>query len=164
MKSATAKFAELDGPMVKADGALGDVRKVVNAAYGVRIVLAEFLLSPTPENQRRLASEISLLTQDVDALAQSAGDMEFYAELKKTMPPAVARISEQAKQIVDIVKLRKTQFAAVASSMDATWIKLTEFARIAEADPQGPKRKAPIPFQWVRRWSASPLPSLPASA
>ena len=79
MREATATFGKLDAPLVKAATVLTDTRKLVNSVYSIRIAAASFLEKSDEEDRKRLAREFTIMGQDIQSLAQTAGDLEFFA-------------------------------------------------------------------------------------
>ncbi|MBB1248727.1 methyl-accepting chemotaxis protein [Rhizobium sp. G21] len=130
MKEATLKFAELDQPLVKAEGVLGDSRKVVSAGYSIQIELARFMIAPTAENLARLKKEFDIVKTDMVALSGSAHDLDFFKKLESALLPAVAKMDTDSKALVSVTDERMGQFTAAAADIDAIWKQLTAFAEL----------------------------------
>jgi methyl-accepting chemotaxis protein len=130
MKEATLKFAELDQPLVKAEGVLGDSRKVVSAGYSIQIELARFMIAPTAANLARLKKEFDIVETDMVALSGSAHDLEFFKKLESALLPAVAKMDTDSKALVSVTDERMGQFTAAATDIDAIWKQLTAFAEL----------------------------------
>jgi methyl-accepting chemotaxis protein len=130
MKEATQKFAELDEPLVRAEGLLNDSRKLVNSAYSIQILLAKFMLAPNEPNRQRLSDDYQIVRKDMVALEGSAKDLAFYAELQKTLLPMLDAMDTAGKDLVKVSEQRHTDFAAAGSEIDVIWKQLTSFAEL----------------------------------
>jgi methyl-accepting chemotaxis protein len=130
MKEATQKFAELDGPLVKAEGVLGDSRKLINSGYSIQILLARFMLDPSEQNQKRLAEDFQIVHKDMIALGGSASDLPFFSELEKTFIPALKAMDADSQALVKVSEQRHTDFVAAAADIDTIWKQLTAFAEL----------------------------------
>ncbi len=80
MREATATFGKLDAPLVKAGAVLTDTRKLVNSVYSIRIAAASFLEKSDEEGRQRLAREFKVMEVDIQSLAGTAGDLEFFSK------------------------------------------------------------------------------------
>ncbi|MDH6266487.1 methyl-accepting chemotaxis protein [Rhizobium sp. SG_E_25_P2] len=130
MKEATLKFAELDQPLVKAEGVLGDSRKVVSSGYSIQIELARFMMAPTADNLSRLKKEFDIVKTAMVALSGSAHDLDFFKKLETSLLPAIAKMDEDSTSLVTVTDERMGQFTAAASDIDAIWKQLTAFAEL----------------------------------
>jgi methyl-accepting chemotaxis protein len=130
MKEATQKFAELDGPLVKAEGVLNDSRKLVNSGYSIQILLARFMLAPDEQNRKRLADDFQIVRKDMITLGGSAKDLPFYADLENTFIPAIEGMDKDSQALVKVSEQRHTDFAAAAAEIDKIWKQLTAFAEL----------------------------------
>ena len=127
MREATATFGKLDAPLVKAGNVLTDTRKLVNSVYSIRIAAASFLEKSDEEGRARLAREFSIMAQDIESLAGTAGDLDFFDALIG-LKPIIATMAEDSVALVDISRKRQAEFAAAASEIDNIWGQLTTFA------------------------------------
>ncbi len=128
MKDATATFGKLDAPLVKAGTVLTDTRKLVNSVYSIRIAAASFLEKSDEDGRKRLTREFSIMGQDVQSLAQTAGDLKFFSDLVGSLKPVIEKMDADSVTLVDISKKREAEFAAAAAEIDNIWGQLTAFA------------------------------------
>jgi len=128
MKVATQKFAELDEPLVKAEGLLNDSRKLVTSGYSIQILLAKFTLVPQNDNRQRLADEFQIVRKDMVQLAGSAKGMAFFTDLEKTFIPALAAMDKDSSELVKVSEQRHKDFASAGAEIDKIWQQLTSFA------------------------------------
>jgi len=130
MKEATQKFAELDGPLVKAEGVLGDSRKLINSGFSIQILLARFLLAPSEENRKHLSDDFQIVHKDMIALAGSAKDLPFFSDLEMTFVPALKSMDTDSQALVKVSEQRHNDFDAAAADIDKIWQQLTSFAEM----------------------------------
>jgi methyl-accepting chemotaxis protein len=130
MKEATQKFAELDEPLVKAEGLLTDSRKLVTSGYSIQILLAKFMLAPSAENRQHLADDFEIVRKDMIPLAGSAKGMPFYSDLEKNFLPALTEMEKDSAELVKVSEQRHTDFATAAGEIDTIWKQLTTFAEM----------------------------------
>ncbi|MDW5314019.1 HAMP domain-containing methyl-accepting chemotaxis protein [Rhizobium sp. PL01] len=128
MKEATATFGKLDAPLVKAGAVLTDTRKLVNSVYSIRIAAASFLEKSDEEGRQRLAREFKVMEQDIQSLAGTAGDMEFFSKLVGALKPIIEKMGSDSATLVDISQKRNAEFTAAAAEIDDIWAQLTAFA------------------------------------
>ncbi|MBP1861912.1 methyl-accepting chemotaxis protein [Rhizobium herbae] len=128
MRDATATFGKLDGPLVKAGAVLTDTRKLVNSVYSIRIAAASFLEKSDEDGRKRLAREFSIMGQDVQSLAGTAGDLKFFSDLVGSLNPIIEKMNTDSAALVDISKKRGEEFSAAAAEIDHIWGQLTAFA------------------------------------
>ncbi|MDB5525976.1 MAG: methyl-accepting chemotaxis signaling domain protein [Rhizobium sp.] len=130
MKIATQRFSELDEPLVKAEGLLNDSRKLITSGYSIQILLAKFMLAPSEQNRARLGDDFQIVRKDMVTLGGSAKGMDFYAELEKTLVPALDAMDRDSKELVKASEQRHGDFASAAAEVDAIWKQLTAFAEL----------------------------------
>ncbi len=130
MKEATQKFAELDEPLVKAEGLLNDSRKLVTSGYSIQILLAKFMLVPNEQNRQRLFDDFQIVRKDMVTLAGSAKGMPFYVDLEKNFLPALDEMDKDSKELVKVSEQRHADFATAAGEVDTIWKQLTAFAEM----------------------------------
>jgi methyl-accepting chemotaxis protein len=130
MKEATEKFAELDEPLVKAEGLLTDSRKLVTSGYSIQILLAKFMLAPTAENRQHLIDDFEIVRKDMIPLEGSAKGMPFYADLQKNFLPALDEMEKDSTELVKVSEQRHNDFATAAGEIDTIWKQLTTFAEL----------------------------------
>jgi methyl-accepting chemotaxis protein len=128
MRAATVKFGELDEPIVRAEGILGDSRKLVSSVYSIQIELARFLAASTPENRAKLVQEFEIVRKDIVSLEGSAVGMPFFDELKAKLVPALEKMQADSEKLVDVTAKRQKDFDAAKTKIDANWVQLTGFA------------------------------------
>jgi methyl-accepting chemotaxis protein len=128
MRDATATFGKLDGPLVKAGAVLTDTRKLVNSVYSIRIAAASFLEKSDEDGRKRLAREFSIMGQDVQSLAGTAGDLKFFSDLVGSLTPVIEKMNVDSTALVDISQKRSAEFSAAAAEIDHIWGQLTAFA------------------------------------
>jgi methyl-accepting chemotaxis protein len=130
MKNATQKFAELDAPLVKAEGILADSRKVVTSGYSIQIELARFLEDPSEVNRKRLFGEFEIVRKDIVMLEGSAGDQPFFKEVRSKLLPSVDALDKASVEMVKASEERHKQFNDAAAQIDVIWKQLTSFAEL----------------------------------
>lgn len=128
MIDATAEFGQLDAPAEKAMAVLTDGRQLMNSGYSIQIIVARFLLLPTAENRTRLSQEFASMRKDMAKLKQNAENLPFYAQLEKSLLPALAATEAASGDLVAVSKERKASFDKAAGELDAAWQLLTTFA------------------------------------
>ncbi|MBB5533919.1 methyl-accepting chemotaxis protein [Rhizobium giardinii] len=128
MREATATFGKLDAPLVKAGTVLADTRKLVNSVYSIRIAAASFLENSNQEGRERLTREFTGMEKDIQSLAGTAGDLEFFSRLVNALKPIIAKMNGDSAALVDISQKRQAEFTAAAAEIDNIWGQLTAFA------------------------------------
>jgi methyl-accepting chemotaxis protein len=128
MREATATFGKLDAPLVKAGAVLTDTRKLVNSVYSIRIAAASFLEKSDEEGRQRLAREFKVMEADIQSLAGTAGDLEFFSKLVNALKPIIEKMTSDSTALVDISQKRQAEFTVAAAEIDDIWGQLTAFA------------------------------------
>ncbi|CAN7532707.1 HAMP domain-containing methyl-accepting chemotaxis protein [Pararhizobium sp. LjRoot235] len=128
MREATATFGKLDAPLVKAGAVLTDTRKLVNSVYSIRIAAASFLEKSDEEGRQRLAREFKVMEVDIQSLAGTAGDLEFFSKLVNALKPIIEKMTNDSTALVNLSQKRQAEFAAAAAEIDNIWGQLTAFA------------------------------------
>ena len=128
MREATATFGKLDAALVKANSVLSGTRAIVNSVYTIRIAAASFLEKTHPDGRERLMREFRLMNQEIQSLAQSAGDLPFFNNLVKAVKPVTEKMEADSAALVDSSAARQAEFAAAAAQIDDIWGQLTTFA------------------------------------
>ncbi|OLP55123.1 chemotaxis protein [Rhizobium rhizosphaerae] len=128
MRDATVTFGKLDAPLVKASSVLNQTRKLVSSVYSIRIAAAGFLEKPDQSGRERLLREFKVVSGDIQGLASSAGDLDFFRDLSGSIKPILDRMESDSLALVTITDKRMAQFTAAAGEIDGIWTKLARFA------------------------------------
>ncbi|MFK0207846.1 methyl-accepting chemotaxis protein [Agrobacterium sp. NPDC090283] len=142
MLDATVKFGQLDAPAEKAMAVLNDGRQLMNSGYSIQIIVARLLLFPTAENRTRLLQEFASMRKDMAKLKQNAETLPFYAQLEKSLLPALAATEVASGDLVVVSNKRRASFEKAAGELDAAWQLLTAFAEHQKRNAGEDRREA----------------------
>ena len=142
MQEATKIFASLDARMTKTQSVLDDSRKVVDSMYNLQIVLGDFLADINTENEVRVEQSLAELTDNVDALGTTAGDLDFYTVLSAKSMPVVQGIAGSAGKLLAIKGDREGNFQAARTAIDSIWNELTTFAELQKQTAGAERQEA----------------------
>ncbi|MEA3537059.1 methyl-accepting chemotaxis protein [Rhizobium sp. CC-YZS058] len=142
LNEATIRFAAISAPAEKMMAVLADGRQLITSGYSIQIIMARFLVQPTPENQIRLKQEIVSIGKDLAKLERNAGDLPFYAGLNAKLVPALTSLDEASLSLVDVSRNRMSTFAQAASEIDAVWQRLVAFAERQKESASRARRDA----------------------
>lgn len=132
MEGASARFAELDGPIRKMAVVLDRSRKLVDTAYNIQTTASPFLLAPTTENAAQLSMALRSHQKNLQDLAAVASNVDVVAGLTEQIHSALNAMKADTAALVDIEEQRQQGFSHAASNINAVWTNLTRFAEVQE--------------------------------
>ncbi|MDQ0456130.1 methyl-accepting chemotaxis protein [Rhizobium paknamense] len=142
MKDATAKFGELDKPLEQAQAVVNAGRIVINSGYGIQIMTARFMLTPTDENMKRLVQEFNTMRKALDGLDVDGASAETLKKISSATSDAVDTMDATSRMLVKTSLDRAQNFANARADLDKIWKQLTNFAEMQKVSAGEERRDA----------------------
>lgn len=130
VKESTQELSQLNGSIVKVNGLAAYSRKLINSGYDIQIVLAKFILSPSPENLETVLRDIEnarKYTIDL-AIGSSSQLIADRMDVKAELIPILNDIEANSRQFATISEERHRDFGSAAAEIDTIWKQLNAFA------------------------------------